>query len=41
MADSKGWQYGGSPIKVQEEEFHLFRDHEYVESLSVIWPNAD
>lgn len=23
-------QYGGSPIKVLEEEYHLFRDHEYV-----------
>lgn len=23
-------QYGGSPVKVGEEEFHLFRDHEYV-----------
>lgn len=24
------WQYGGSPIKVGEEEYSLFRDHEYV-----------
>jgi hypothetical protein len=23
-------QYGGSPIKVGEEEYTLFRDHEYV-----------
>lgn len=23
-------QYGGSPVKVGEEEYHLFRDHEYV-----------
>ena len=23
-------QYGGSPIKVGEEEYSLFRDHEYV-----------
>jgi chaperonin GroES len=23
-------QYGGSPVKVGEEEFSLFRDHEYV-----------
>jgi hypothetical protein len=22
-------QYGGSPIKVGEEEYSLFRDHEY------------
>jgi chaperonin GroES len=21
-------QYGGSPVKVGEEEYHLFRDHE-------------
>ncbi len=28
-ADAGGWyQYGGSPIKVGEEEFHLFRDSE-------------
>lgn len=25
------FQYGGSPIKVGEEEFSLFRDHEYVQ----------
>ena len=23
-------QYGGSPVKVGEEEYSLFRDHEYV-----------
>ena len=23
-------QYGGSPIKVGDEEYSLFRDHEYV-----------
>jgi hypothetical protein len=23
-------QYGGSPVKVGEEEYTLFRDHEYV-----------
>jgi hypothetical protein len=23
-------QYGGSPVKVGEEEYHLFRDSEYV-----------
>lgn len=23
-------QYGGSPVKVGDEEFALFRDHEYV-----------
>jgi hypothetical protein len=23
-------QFGGSPIKVGEEEFSIFRDHEYV-----------
>lgn len=23
-------QYGGSPVKVGDEEFTLFRDHEYV-----------
>lgn len=27
-------QYGGSPVKVGEEEYHLFRDHEYVFSFS-------
>ena len=26
-------QYGGSPVKVGEEEYHLFRDHEYVLSF--------
>ena len=26
-------QYGGSPIKVGEEEFSLFRDSEYVHEL--------
>jgi chaperonin GroES len=25
-------QYGGSPLKVGEEEYSLFRDHEYVHS---------
>lgn len=25
-------QYGGSPIKVGEDEYSLFRDHEYVVS---------
>ena len=24
-----GRQYGGSPVKVQDEEYSLFRDHEY------------
>jgi hypothetical protein len=24
------FQYGGSPVKVGEEEYSLFRDHEYV-----------
>jgi hypothetical protein len=23
-------QYGGSPVKVGDEEYSLFRDHEYV-----------
>jgi hypothetical protein len=23
-------QFGGSPVKVGEEEYHLFRDSEYV-----------
>lgn len=27
-------QYGGSPVKVGEEEYSLFRDHEYVKALS-------
>ncbi|KAH7114374.1 10 kDa heat shock protein-like protein [Dendryphion nanum] len=26
-------QYGGSPIKVGEDEYSLFRDHEYVSQL--------
>lgn len=26
-------QFGGSPIKVGEEEYSIFRDHEYVVSL--------
>jgi co-chaperonin GroES (HSP10) len=29
-------QFGGSPIKVGEEEFSLFRDHEYVYLLVVV-----
>ncbi|KAK3324126.1 chaperonin 10 kDa subunit [Cercophora scortea] len=28
-------QYGGSPVKVGDEEYHLFRDSEYVLSLSI------
>ncbi|OCL07953.1 Cpn10-domain-containing protein, partial [Glonium stellatum] len=28
-------QYGGSPIKVGEEEYSLFRDHEYVPPDSI------
>ncbi|KAF2094474.1 chaperonin Cpn10 [Rhizodiscina lignyota] len=27
-------QYGGSPIKVQEEEYHLFRDHEILAKIN-------
>jgi len=26
-------QYGGSPVKVGEEEYQLFRDHEYLALL--------
>jgi len=29
-------QFGGSPIKVGEEEYSLFRDHEYVLSSKLI-----
>lgn len=25
---TKGLQYGGSPVKVGEDEYSLFRDHE-------------
>ena len=28
-------QYGGSPVKVGEEEYHLFRDSEYVFPFSL------
>jgi len=28
--DTDRGQFGGSAIKVGEEEFHLFRDYEYV-----------
>ena len=27
-------QYGGSPVKVGDEEYHLFRDHEYAPQLT-------
>ncbi|OAL18314.1 hypothetical protein AYO20_11758 [Fonsecaea nubica] len=27
-------QYGGSPVKVGEEEFHLFRDHELLAKIN-------
>jgi len=34
-------QYGGSPLKVGEEEYSLFRDHEYVHtSLSLQHPSS-
>jgi hypothetical protein len=28
--DADGTQYGGSPVKVGDEEYSLFRDYEYV-----------
>ncbi|OKP15037.1 10 kDa heat shock protein, mitochondrial [Penicillium subrubescens] len=28
-------QFGGSPVKVGEEEYHLFRDSEYVHHVSI------
>ena len=35
-------QYGGSPIKVGEDEYSLFRDHEYVGIISPqIVPTTD
>ncbi|EXJ84591.1 hsp10-like protein [Capronia epimyces CBS 606.96] len=27
-------QYGGSPVKVGEEEYHLFRDHELLAKIN-------
>jgi hypothetical protein len=29
------FQFGGSPIKVGEDEYHLFRDSEYVPCVSI------
>jgi len=34
-------QFGGSPIKVGEEEYSLFRDHEYVTECLSGDRNAD
>lgn len=28
-------QFGGSPIKVGDEEFSIFRDHEYVYHMDI------
>ena len=33
-----GEQFGGSPIKVGEEEYSLFRDHEYVQPIFSSYP---
>ena len=34
-------QYGGSPVKVGDEEYSLFRDHELVSRSSDYMLNAD
>ncbi|KAH8912398.1 chaperonin Cpn10 [Coniochaeta sp. PMI_546] len=32
--EANGKQYGGSPVKVGEEEFHLFRDSEILAKIN-------
>ncbi len=34
--DADGLQYGGSPVKVGDEEYSLFRDYEYVSHPSML-----